>query len=200
MLKIFSDFRPQSVGHANLLVISSVLPRPTSAGQIILHRHLSQLEQENVSVCPLPDKVNHPSWIMKLLARLERTRWHRLGNDLAVLLNGWDWNRTINSSFSNASPSLVLTVAHGDGCWAALRFARRHRLPLVTIFHDWWPDIPALHSPLKKIIERRFQHLYHQSDLALCVSEGMRQHLGSHLNSHVLYPIPAQLPESIATQ
>ncbi|WP_199309764.1 glycosyltransferase [Synechocystis sp. FACHB-383] len=184
-----------------IIVISSITPQPTSAGQIILYRHLSQLEQDNiVVVVSPPDKANGSSWIVKILSRLERTRWHQVGNDLAVLLNGQHWDHTINSSLLKTSVSLVLTVAHGDGCWVALRFARQYKLPLVTIFHDWWPDIPTVHSPLKRILEHRFQQLYEKSSLAFCVSEDMQRYLGKHYNSHVLCPIPAHMPELITAQ
>ena len=189
-----------------IVVISSVSPEPTSAGQIILYRHLNQATGWDVDIVPNPYQSKSNRWQTKLINRLEYTRFHRWGYDFQVIDRGRAWDETLinfqKQLFNDRSNQkvIVLTVAHGDGCWAAQRFAYRYQLPLVTIFHDWWPDIPALHSPLKKIIERRFQYLYQQSDLALCVSEGMRQHLGTHANSHVLYPIPAQLPKLIATQ
>jgi glycosyltransferase involved in cell wall biosynthesis len=198
MPQISSDPRPKAVGHANLLVISSVLPRPTSAGEIILHRHLSGLTDWTVQVRPHPHEATPRSTIVKLLKRLERTRFHRWGNDLEVMANGHSWSKASDPAALPNSSTVVLTVAHGDGCWAAQRFARQHQLPLVTIFHDWWPDIPAVHAPIRALLAVRFQQLYRRSALALCVSEAMQQQLGPHPNSQVLYPIPAKPPPSSA--
>lgn len=189
---------PQSRARPQIVVISSVLPRPTSAGEIILHRHLSSLADWTVQVSPHPHEAIPRSNTVKLLKRLERTRFHRWGNDLEVMANGRSWPSASDLAALPNSSTVVLTVAHGDGCWAAQRFARQHHLPLVTIFHDWWPDIPAVHAPLRARLAARFQQLYRQSALALCVSEAMQQQLGPHPNSQVLYPIPAEPPPSSA--
>ena len=65
-------------------------------------------------------------------------------------------------------PTVVMTVAHQEACYAAMRYAKRYQLPLVTIFHDWWPDIPPVHDPFRSMIERSFRELYQESSLA-CV-------------------------------
>lgn len=54
---------------------------------------------------------------------------------------------------------------------------------------------------IRNILESRFKKLYQDSTLALCVSEGMRQALGTHANAKLLFPIPeksafGQLPEA----
>lgn len=85
---------------------------------------------------------------------------------------------------------MVLTVAHGDVCMAALRFAKNHKLPLVTFFHDWWPDIPDVHNLFRRCLEKNFQRLYQGSTVALCVSEEMKLALGEHPSATVLPPIP----------
>lgn len=77
---------------------------------------------------------------------------------------------------------------------AASRFAKRHHLPLVSIFHDWWPDMVAAHSPVRKILEREFGRLARESAAAFCVSDGMREALGSVPNAVILPPIPADTP------
>jgi len=188
----------QSGTRPQVVVISSVLPRPTSAGEIILHRHLSGLADWTVQVSPPPHEAIPLSTPVKLLKRLERTRFHRWGHDLEAMANGLIWSTSTSSAILLDSPTVVLTVAHGDGCWAAQRFARRYQLPLVTIFHDWWPDIPAVHAPIRALLANRFQQLYRRSALALCVSEGMQQQLGSHPNSQVLYPIPAEGTQQVS--
>ncbi|AOY83934.2 glycosyltransferase [Moorena producens JHB] len=172
-----------------IVVISSVPPEPTSAGQIILHRHLSQLDGWKVSVVPHPQDL-----LTRLAKRLNRTRFHTWVNNLNVLTHGRSWDPLCHSHQLSSQKAIVLTVAHGDGCWAALRFAKKYGLPLVTIFHDWWPDLPIVHAPFRQLIARRFQQLHDSSDLVLCVSEGIQKALGSHPNSKILYPIPASLP------
>jgi glycosyltransferase involved in cell wall biosynthesis len=84
-----------------------------------------------------------------------------------------------------------MTVAHNEECHAAMRYADKHDLPLVTFFHDWWPDMSGAHKFLKQRIERDFRALYKASDLALCVSAGMRDQLGWHQRAEVLFPIPS---------
>ncbi len=188
-----------------IILISSVVPTPTSGGEIVLYRHLHQLEFWDVTVVPKPVDNIEGNFSHKLMARLSRTRFHPFVKDWEVILevlrhdNYWDKNLDIHGSQNKTS--IVLTVAHGDGCWAAQRFAQKHKLPLVTIFHDWWPDfIISLHQPVRHILERRFRQLYRRSSLALCVSEGMKNALGSHGNSQVLYPIPELLEEELAAK
>ena len=189
-----------------IIVISSVAPQPTSAGNILLYRHLNQATGWDVDIVPNPYQSKTKRWQTKLINRLEYTRFHRWSHDLQVIDQGITWDKTLldyqkhlfNSQSDNKT--IVLTVAHGDGCWAAQKFAHRYQLPLVTIFHDWWPDIPSLHQPFRQLLQNRFQQLYQQSHLALCVSEGMKNALGSHPHSTVLYPIPALLNQEVTTR
>lgn len=176
-----------------VIVISSVQPEPTTAGQIILHRHL--MNQQGIiseSFGFEPVRLTASSAVRRLAGRLAQTCLQRFARDF------WAWRdgRWLDGLLPKAVPagdqSVVLTIAQGDACGAARRFAQKHRLPLVTIFHDWWPDMVVVHSPFHKILERKFRELYRQSQLALCVSEGMRAVLGSHPNAQVLYPIPAK--------
>jgi glycosyltransferase involved in cell wall biosynthesis len=173
-------------------VISSVRPEPTSAGQIILHRHLSNvpgLEYESYGF--EPNQITTSSAIRRIMGRLAQTKAKRVAHDFWAWRNGRWLDALLQTSVPEPESSLVLTVAQGDAFGAACRFAHKHHLPLVTIFHDWWPDMASLHAPFRRILEQSFQNLYRQSQLALCVSEGMRLELGDHPNAQVLYPIPA---------
>lgn len=174
-----------------ILVISSVRPEPTSAGNIILYRHLYGQPEQNTEVKVI-DPINFRLGMLneQFVRRIAKTRFHRLLEDYSVWNMGRQLDRYLYSESLEKLPSIVLTVAHGDACWAAQRYARICGLPLVTFFHDWWPDIPQLHSYMRQILESRFLQLYRESDLALCVCEGMREKLGSHPNAHILYPIP----------
>jgi glycosyltransferase involved in cell wall biosynthesis len=185
---------PAVMNPREIVLISSVLPAPTSAGEIILHRHLSQAQDWNVSVIADRRRGSELSLPTRVVKRLYRTRFRRWAGSLDVLAHGRRWDILLPSRADGNHRTVVLTVAHGDGCWAARRFARKHSLPLATIFHDWWPDIPEVHAPCRRVLDRRFRQLYRDSDLALCVSDGMRHALGRHANSRVLYPLPSSLP------
>lgn len=196
-MKIKSDHlsMPVTVSseHGCILVISSVEPKPTGAGNVLLHRHLNQAEGWEVKVVPNPSS----NLLTTKLKRLQRTRFHRWANDLEILLNGRNWERSIELYQPLGTKTIVLTVAHEDGCLAALRFAKRNGLPLVTFFNDWWPDFPSVHNPLQQLLNQQFKRLYLESDLAFCASEGMKKVLGSHPKSFVLYGIPATLNDKL---
>jgi glycosyltransferase involved in cell wall biosynthesis len=174
-----------------VIVISSVRPEATSAGQLPLHRHLCGQPEITTDIYGAePERLTCSSIIRRLFGRLNRTRFHQVAEDFWVLWQGrwldWDLPRSLNEDKS----IIVLTVAHGDACMAAWRFARKHRLPLVTFFHDWWPDIPNVHSLFRRRLEEDFRDLYKHSTTALCVSEGMKAALGSHPRAYVLNSIP----------
>jgi glycosyltransferase involved in cell wall biosynthesis len=195
-----TDIKPK------IIVISSVSPQLTGAGQIVLYRHLNQADNWTISVVPNPKDGKASSWQTKLIKRLERTRFHRWSNDLEVRDQGNNWDNILLNLYpkpfdsETQAKTIVLTVAHGDGCWAAQRFTQRNQLPLVTIFHDWWPDIPSVHKPFRQVLKKRFEQLYQQSNLALCVSDNMKNALGSHPHSTVLYPIPAIMKEELTAK
>jgi glycosyltransferase involved in cell wall biosynthesis len=93
--------------------------------------------------------------------------------------------------------TIVGTVAHGDGFYAAQRFAKKHNLPLVVFFQDWWPDMAGDPNPLVKLLDKRFQDLAKSCSLGICVCAGMKKALGGGENLQVLPPIPA---ENLLTQ
>jgi glycosyltransferase involved in cell wall biosynthesis len=90
-------------------------------------------------------------------------------------------------------------VAHGDACQAALRAARRWRLPLATVFHDWWPDLVRLPARARAAVEAGFRELHRASAASLCVGAGMVEALGAHPGAEVLYPIPEALAAAPAS-
>lgn len=109
----------------------------------------------------------------------------------------WFWP---NINTENRQQTVVATVAHGDLYHVAQAFSRKHKLPLVTFFHDWWPDIANVNRRSRSQLDSQFQQLYRDSDLALCVSSTMRSKLDEliteqngkayrHPNAHVLLPI-----------
>jgi glycosyltransferase involved in cell wall biosynthesis len=184
--------KPNSSVH--LMVISSVRPEPTSGGQIILFRHLSQLpEQWTWEVHGTePTCLTWRTALRRLGGKLGTISWGKmLAESFWVLWKGRWLDEWLPPPPANKR-TVVLTVAHGDACHAAARYARKHRLPLVTFFHDWWPDFPPLLPFLRPVLERQMRDLARVSSICLCCSPAMRDFLGPHRASHVLYPIPAQ--------
>lgn len=172
-------------------LISSVRPEPTSAGNIVLYRHLVGQPGLEVEVYGEEStQLRMGTLGRRLFGRLSQTSFYRWAEDYFVWNQGHWLDAELPPPSTTNPVDIVMTVAHGDACWAALRYARKHRLPLVTFFHDWWPDIPQLHAFARQALEKQFRTLYQESALALCVSEGMRDELGPHPNACVLYPIP----------
>lgn len=184
-----------------MIVISSVRPEPSSAGQILLHRHLvNQPGIEWKSFGAEPARLTASSAARRVMGRLAQTQMHRFAHDFWAWRDGRWLDDLLPTATSFSERTVVLTVAQGDACGAARRFAQKHRLSLVTIFHDWWPDMVSLHSPFQQLLEKQFCELYRHSQLVLCVSERMRDMLGHHPNAQVLYPIPAKAQPPLPPQ
>ena len=175
-----------------VILISSVKPNPSSAGEAVLNRHL--VNEPNIDLLLIecePGKSGVRQFLRKSLARVSRTIFRRYVADVMALWQGRWIDAELAVPVDTQVPTVVMTTAHGDAYYAAMRYAKRHNLPLVTFFHDWWPSISRVHSPFRSLLERSFRELYRQTALPLCVSHGMRQSLGAHPNSKVLLPIPA---------
>jgi glycosyltransferase involved in cell wall biosynthesis len=175
-----------------VILISSVRPEPTSGGEIILHRHL--VDQPNIDLEVYgtePVGISFWTLVRRMIGRLGRTKLRRWSEDIWVLLQGRWMDGQLPLKIDPRQKTVVMTVAHGDGFMAARRFAKRHRLPLVSFFQDWWPDITEVHGFAKRRLEQEFRELADESAAAICVSEGMKRKLGSR-SCAVLPPIPGQ--------
>lgn len=183
-----------------ILLISSALPRDTTAGEIVLYRHFSQVPEWNLTIATdnsegliaedvLEIKTN------RILNRLAITRFSRWTNDFCQCLHPFFNYKNVRNYIKKHKPNLIVTVAEGIHWIAAHQMSQEFNIPLVTIFHDWWPDLACIHSWAKKTLEQRFKKLYQQSALAFCVSERMQQLLGNHPNVEILYPIPDRITE-----
>lgn len=163
-------------------LISSVLPDETkTGGEIVLHRHFVQRHDFDFQVVNIPRKVSGP------FAALERSRFRTY----VRAFTGWYESFDLSGIRSLPEPAFVLTVAHGRDCFAAAKAARYWNVPLVTIFHDWYPASSGVHPALQSFPDQEFRKLYRQSALALCVSREMKDMLGSHSNAVVFPPIPS---------
>ena len=175
----------------NVIVISSVRPEKSTAAAVTLHRHLVNRPGIHLHILPAEHhEIVHGPFYSKIIPRLMRTPARRWAGDIDYLMH-----TTLPLEKRLIAPpararTVVLTLAYGSGCWVAQRYARRHGLPLVVRFDDWWPDIAEVHAPVRQQLERRFRELYRSADLSLCISEGMLNALGQHRSARVVLPIP----------
>ena len=179
----------------NVIVISSIRPEGSTAAGLTLHRHLVNRRGIQLHILPAEHhQIAHGSFHSKIIPRLMRTSARRWAGDIDYLMH----TTLPLEKRIVAPPSLaraaVLTVAYGSGCWVAQRYARRHELPLIVRFDDWWPDIPAVHDSVRKQLGHHFLELHRSADLSLCISEGMLKALGPHRNARVILPIPGVEP------
>ena len=185
----FAWVPPPLTKQRHAVIISDVHPEPTYAASLTMHRHL--VERGGFQITSLPLNADANSVLASIQGRLKNSRLHRYVIDWEFLSNSWINNESGLPDTSELGPnSFVFTLAHGSGCWVAQRFAKKHGLPLVVRFDDWWPDMIQAHAPIRKRVENSYRELYRAADCAICISDGMREALGSHPNAHVIVPIP----------
>jgi hypothetical protein len=179
----------------NVVVISSVRPEPSMSAALLMYRHLVNRSGIRLHILPAEHhEIVHGRFHSKIVPRLMRTPARRWAGDVDYLMH-----TTLPLEKRLAAPprgarTVVLTLAYRSGCWVAQRYARRHRLPLIVRFDDWWPDIAEVHSLVRKQLEQRFLELHRSADLSLCPGEGMLKALGPHRNARVIFPIPEAEP------
>ena len=179
----------------NVIVISSVRPEKSTAAAVTLHRHLVNRRGIQLHILPAEHhEIVHGPFHSKIIPRLMRTPARRWAGDIDYLMHT---TRPLEKRLvppPARARTVVLTLAYGSGCWVAQRYARRHGLPLIVRFDDWWPDIAEIHTSVRRQLERRFLELHRSADLSLCISEGMLNALGPHRNARVILPIPDAEP------
>ena len=178
-----------------MIFISSVRPEPTSAGQIILYRHFCNRPEFDLEVYGFePTKFSVRMLLRRVLGRLARFVgiFETLVNCAWVLWKGRWMDKDLPVKVERDQKTIVGTVAHGDGVYAAQRFAKKHNLPLVVFFQDWWPDMAGVPKPFIKLLDKHFLALAKTCALGICVCEGMKRALGGGGNLEVLPPIPAE--------
>src|SRR6266481_5047394 len=181
----------------NVIVVSSVRPENSMAAALTLHRHLVNRHGIRLYVFPAEHhELAGGSVSSKIVPRLMRGAARQWANDVDYLVHTTLPLEKRLPPPPTSARTVVLTLAYRSGCWVAQRYAKRYGLHLVVRFDDWWPDIPPVHAPVRKCLERRFLELHRSADLSLCISEGMLKALGPHRNASVILPIPDIEPVS----
>lgn len=190
-----------------LMYIGTLPCEQTSGGPIQMYRHFIEsgdfIFDNKVESCTLSMEYVKTSFqpVDKFLIRLSKTRFYPDIFALNVLISEYRVSSSLLEEVLAFRPQAIVTIAFGSYGFVASHVARQLKLPLITFFHDWWPDLTPCRGLSKRILDYRFRLLYQETDLALCVCESMRQELGSHPNSVVLYPISSfQTPEIQALQ
>lgn len=186
-----------------VLLVSIVPPRNDCGVRIVMHRHLVERNPFELHVASNADfadglLVHSPLRLPYPLWRLKKTRF---GPRLSPWLADYEnlvWTLTIPQALDRAirdfKPDVILTLAETSLCHIAAKAAKKHALPLAGLFLDWFPIMKPHygHAWAQNLLSRRYRALYHQCDLAFCTSDGMQDVLGSHPNSHVIYPMPGK--------
>jgi hypothetical protein len=186
-----------------LLLVSIVPPKNDCGVRVVMHRHFVERNPFELHVASNADFEDgllvHTS--LRLPYLIHRVRKSRLGPRLAAWLTDYEnfiWPLTANGALEEAvqdfKPDVVLTLAECGLCHIARKTARRHGLPLAGLFLDWFPVMRGHygHKATQEILSRRYRELYAACNLAFCTSDGMQEMLGSHPNSHVIYPMPGK--------
>ena len=186
-----------------VLLVSIVPPRNDCGVRIVMHRMFVERSPFELHVASNADfaddlLVHTP---LRLPRPLHRLRKSRFGPRLAAWITDYEnfvWPLTAGGGLEAAveyfKPDVILTLAECGLCHRARKTAERHGLPLAGLFLDWFPVMKGHfgHEFTQRVLSRRYRELYSACDLAFCISDGMQEVLGPHLNSHVIYPMPGR--------
>jgi hypothetical protein len=189
-----------------LAFYSSIPCAPTFGGPLQIHRHFR--ERDDFEFIDLNPKDAEPwdgwlpKWVVtnRVFKRLCRTRLYPwiIYSSYHTLL-GKQAREVARKIKENKADALV-TVAYGRRCHVCRTAARLAKVPLITFYHDWWPDLVFGKTPRTLAwLDREFRRLAMESDLILPVSQALFDELGGHPNAVVLPPIPANLPQTTTT-
>jgi hypothetical protein len=193
---------PETQGKFRIFYLSWIAPVEGSGATLAMRRHFVEHRDFQVFVATTADfsetgisslKLSRPAWLNKL----SNTRLVRLVYHFEILFHAIRLSPTVLHAAQEFRPQAVFTVADLTLSEQARKLAKMLKVPLIVNFQDWWPrgqfyyDFEKPYFWARPILERRFRRLYREANLAFCTSEGMREFLGPHPNSHVLYPIGA---------
>ena len=185
-----------------LLVLSEIEPARGTASAEILKRHLDDLAEPYLFVGPDHSALQPPKWKLRLLSLVRKVapRW----------ASGFEHLRQIQEALQQlperlpewAEVDLILTVAHGRIGLNSWRLAQQTGIPLVTFFHDWWPEMireyAAMRANQLAAVDANFLSLQTASSRCLCVCEGMAEALESEAAKTILLPVPDRAVKPVA--
>jgi glycosyltransferase involved in cell wall biosynthesis len=171
-----------------VLVLSSVVPNALgSGGELVLHRHLKlnpRIQSQVVSWQRFPFRL-------KVIGKLRELGFRSLSQAWECLFPVLPTDKMVHDLIQSFRPDVLVTVAHGWWHIQARRVAKEFKLPLVSFFQDWWPDFPEIPLAFRSRVEREFRNTCAESDVAICVSDGMCRELGEPENALVVHDAPS---------
>ena len=178
-----------------ILYVAVNPPRDTFAGALVMHRHLSRLAGRfEYAVAHTSADIAQPGeTVIPVRHWVERLRFTRFGGLAAGVdfIHGLSIDRgALLAAIRRYRPDVILVMAEGPLATATRRAAAACKIPMVSIFHDWctaWLDIaPAL----QRRSDRELTRLAADSKTVFCVTDALREKLGSPAHARVLLPIP----------
>jgi glycosyltransferase involved in cell wall biosynthesis len=170
-----------------VLILSSVVPNAVGlGGELLLHRILQlnpRIESEAVSWRRFPFRL-------KVIGKLREIGFRSLSQAWECLFPVLPTDKMVHDLIGSFRPHVLLTVAHGWWHIKARKVAKESKLPLISLFQDWWPDFPEIPLAFRSRVEREFRETCAASEVVVCISEGMCQELGEPGNALVVHPIP----------
>lgn len=194
-----------------ILYVAWTPPNRKSGATLAMRRHFIEHDDVDVMVATSGEfaepgiptlHLSNPAWF----DRLGRTRFWRAVRNFEITCRAGILPAELIEAAETFKPDAIFTVADLTLSEAARKLAQRLKVPLISNFQDWWPrgifyyDGERPFGFLVPHLEKRFRRLCRESDLVFCTSEGMKEFLGPHPNSHVLYPIGAEERGSPATE
>jgi glycosyltransferase involved in cell wall biosynthesis len=181
-----------------LAYYSTIPCEPTFGGPLQIHRHFRERDDFVFMDLNAPEQEPWDGWIPGWVARhpiflrLCRTRlypwfiyWSNHGN---LRKQG----RRLGKEIMVLKADALVTVAYGRRCHVCRIAAKMAKVPLVTFFHDWWPDLVMCKTPKTlALMDRQFRSLARESTLVLAVSQPLLDELGGPSRALVLPPIPS---------
>jgi glycosyltransferase involved in cell wall biosynthesis len=170
-----------------VLVVSSVVPNALgSGGELVLHRSLKlnpRIEADVVRWQEFPFRL-------KVIGKLRQLGFRFLSQAWECLFPVLPTDKMVHDLIHSFRPHVLVTVAHGWWHIKARKVAKEFKLPLVSLFQDWWPDFPEIPLAFRSRVEREFRQTCAESAVVICVSDGMRQELGEPENALVVHDAP----------
>lgn len=185
-----------------ILIVSWTIPENNMGGGLLLHRHFVLRSDFEIGiVTPNPADtapvfhrfIQEPAW----LERLKHTRFGKWFHDYTHLLYARQFNSQLLTAAREFQPDLIFNVAETWVSYHALKVARRLKIPFACYFMDWAHYAAYCHKWAVPQMDRMYRQLYRDSDVAFCISDGMREELGPHRNARVLYPTPSVAVEKL---
>jgi glycosyltransferase involved in cell wall biosynthesis len=185
-----------------ILIVSWTIPENNMGGGLLLHRHFVLRSDFEIGiVTPNPADtapvfhrfIQEPAW----LERLKHTRFGKWFHDYTHLLYARQFNSQLFRAAQEFQPDLIFNVAETWVSFHALKLARKLNIPFACYFMDWAHYAAYCHKWAVPQMDRMYRQLYRDSDVAFCISDGMREELGPHRNARVLYPTPSVAVEKL---